>query len=101
MRTLVEFLNAQIEWSKITFGDSGEYLGICGHIEKELDEVRNNPNDLMEWIDIVILALDGAWRAGFSANEIKEALFEKQQVNFNRVWGTNIDPSTPNEHTKS
>ena len=56
-------LYRQIESSKKNFGPdtSDEKLaGIREHIRKELDEIENEPRDLIEWIDVVILALDGA-----------------------------------------
>jgi hypothetical protein len=35
------------------------------HIKKELDdEIAHDPLDLGEWIDVIILGLDGAWRTG-------------------------------------
>src|SRR5580698_7850183 len=51
-----------IKWSKKTFGSEYNYHGIIDHIEQELDEIRNQPYDIVEWIDCVILSLDGAWR---------------------------------------
>lgn len=59
---LTQFLRTQITWSTKTFGHGRRTEGICKHIEKELAEVRANPGDVREWIDIAILALDGAWR---------------------------------------
>jgi len=37
-------------------------------------------------MDIVILALDGAWRQGASPDDIINALVAKQTKNENRVW---------------
>ena len=58
------FLNSKILWSWKTFGPGARAEGICKHIEKELLEVRAKPDDLSEWVDIILLATDGALRAG-------------------------------------
>jgi hypothetical protein len=76
----------QIEWSRRTFGPGTRAQGVIDHIRKELREIEADPGDIVEWIDVVILALDGAWRAGFSAEEIAAALEAKQRKNFARQW---------------
>jgi len=55
-------------------------------IRKELKEVLAAPFDLKEWIDVVILALDGAWRAGYEPKEIAAALEAKLEKNEKRSW---------------
>ena len=100
---LIEYLNRQIPWSERTFGHSVRTVGITKHIEKELSEIRAAPHDLTEWVDVVILALDGAWRAGYTAEEIAAALERKQAVNMARQWPSacNRDPNEPSEHMRS
>jgi hypothetical protein len=93
------WLSKHIPWSYQTFGDGKRTEGLCKHIEKELNEIRSNPNDVYEWIDVVILALDGAWRAGFTIEQICEALEEKQKINKNRHW-VKTPEDTPTEHVK-
>lgn len=46
------------------FGEGVRSEILIKKIGKELEEVRANPNDLEEWIDVIILALDGYWRHG-------------------------------------
>ena len=96
---LREYIQRHISWSKTTFGPGTQHKKICNHIEKELKEVRENPSDLYEWIDIIILALDGAWRAGYSPVQIINALIKKQAINFERKWELG-DKDTPNEHKR-
>jgi len=60
--------------------------GVVDHIRKELREIEAAPGDLEEWIDVVILALDGARRAGYSPEQIIEQLVAKQTKNENRKW---------------
>ena len=56
------------------------------HIKKEIKEIEENPEDLEEWIDLIILGFDGAWRQGYSAEEIVECLEAKQSKNETREW---------------
>jgi hypothetical protein len=57
----------QIDWSLSTFGEGAMTERVLKHIEKEIQEVRAEPYKLEEWIDIALLALDGAWRTGATA----------------------------------
>lgn len=83
---LVEHIDRQRYWSELTFGPGTRDKGLLDHIRQELLEIQENPNDLSEWIDVVILALDGAWRHGYSPEEIASALVTKQTINENRQW---------------
>lgn len=74
---LVEHLDRQRAFSVKAFGPGARVEGISDHIMKELAEVEAAPEDLSEWIDIVLLGLDGAWRAGYSSATIAGALAEK------------------------
>lgn len=96
---LAKFIADQREWSKRTFGETPRTEGILAHIAKEMDEVRADPTDVTEWIDIVILALDGAWRAGHSPEEICQAMKAKQAKNFARTYPQTPDDQ-PSEHIK-
>jgi hypothetical protein len=83
---LIAHLERQVEFSQKTFGPNQRTSGVLDHLRKELSEVEKNPDDISEWIDVVLLALDEAWRRGFSPEEICKALAAKQQKNENRVW---------------
>lgn len=76
----------QRTFSARTFGPGPRTEGVCDHIMKELNEILDNPTDLEEWIDVVILALDGAWRTGATPEQIIEALVVKQTKNEGRKW---------------
>lgn len=84
--SLRSHLERQREWSAKTFGPGDRSSGVIDHIRKELREIEMEPSDLEEWIDVVILALDGAWRAGFSAEQIITQLVAKQAKNEARQW---------------
>ncbi len=83
---MIDYIERQIEWSRATFGEGRRTGGLTKHIAKELDEIRAEPLDVEEWCDVVILALDGAWRAGYTAEEIMAALQAKQTKNMGRVY---------------
>ena len=86
MNELIDYLDRQMVWSRETFGVGKRTLGIVDHIRKELEEIIKDPCDVEEWCDVIILALDGAWRAGHSSKEIWESLRVKQIRNFDREW---------------
>ena len=56
----------------------------------------------MEWIDVMILAFDGAWRAGYTPSEIVSALLRKQGVNMRRKWPSSdgVPQDQPIEHVR-
>lgn len=99
---IVEHVRAQMDWSEQTFGPGSRVQGIVDHIRKELKEIEAEPEELEEWIDVVILALDGAWRAGHNPEEISLALFSKLAKNMNRKWPDwrTSDPEKAIEHIK-
>ena len=83
---LVAHLRRQQAFSERTFGPGPRTRGVLDHIAKELAEIAEHPDDLEEWIDVVLLALDGAWRAGYTPEAIAAALTAKQAKNEERVW---------------
>ncbi|OWZ93669.1 hypothetical protein B9J07_12820 [Sinorhizobium sp. LM21] len=83
---LERYYERQIGWSRETFGPALRTGGIIDHIRKELREIEQEPHDLSEWVDVVILAMDGFWRHGGKAPDLFPALLAKQQKNMARVW---------------
>lgn len=99
--SLESFLMVQRHWSAKTFGlGAGRWKGIVAHVEKELREIEQDHLDLDEWIDVIILGFDGAWRTGASNHAIITALFAKQAKNRRRRWIVSEDESVPSEHYK-
>lgn len=79
-------IDHQREWSEATFGP-GVRAGVLDHIRKELVEVQESGlTDLEEWVDIIILGLDGAWRAGNDGATVIAAIKAKQAKNERRTW---------------
>ncbi len=83
---LIAHLYRQRAFSRATFGPGRRTSGVVDHIKRELVEIEARPNDLYEWIDVILLALDGAWRAGHSPENIADALENKQTRNEERDW---------------
>ncbi len=98
---LVSYITRQREWSGRTFGAGKRTGGIIEHITKEIAEIKTDPSDPMEWVDVVILALDGAWRAGWSPREIVDGLAAKQRINFARTWPTPESEDRAVEHVRA
>lgn len=103
---LVAHVTNQQEFSFRTFGPLGQGQkpeGVITHLEKELNELRINPRDLEEWIDVVILGIDGATKSGYSPEQIVTMLMAKQVKNERRNWPDwrKIDLSQAIEHVRT
>ena len=83
---MLAHLKRQAEFSAKTFGPGARVEGVTDHIAKELREVRESGGDLSEWVDVIILAFDGAWRSGASPAQIIDAMVAKQTKNEGRKW---------------
>lgn len=83
---LTAHLRRQRTWSDLTFGPGERTAGVIDHIRKELIEVEAAPHDTSEWIDVAILAFDGAMRAGATPEQVAAALKAKQDRNEGRTW---------------
>lgn len=92
----------QRQWSERTFGPGRRTQGVLDHIRKELKEIEDDPDDLSEWVDVVILALDGAWRHGWEPQQIIDAIKAKQAKNEARTWPDwrTMSPDEAIEHVR-
>jgi hypothetical protein len=102
MRTLwlADFLRRGGEWSIRTFGNGRRTVGLCRHIEKELIEIQADPDDLSEWIDVILLAFDGFRRHGGQPEQLAALLEWKQTHNEARTWPPIQPEHLPTEHLK-
>lgn len=97
----LNFWNGLSKWSQDTFGldkDRGHY-GPLLHLKKEVDEVLENPADIIKYADCIFLVYDAARRAGFSYEQLEQACFEKLQINKARAWPKPISDQ-PVEHVR-
>ena len=94
---LSEHLCRQIAFSRATFGPGQRTADVIDHIRTELVEVEEAGGSPEEWVDVVILALDGLTRsilfAGGGCGETDDAaaeaahmIREKQGINERRSW---------------
>jgi hypothetical protein len=103
----------QMVFSRATFGPGERTEGVIDHIRKELVEVANTDMRPLEWVDVVILALDGLTRSLWAgenyrlpADSVATAavgmIVEKQAKNERRNWPDwrSADPSKPIEHVR-
>lgn len=106
---LTQHLYRQRAFSRAAFGPGDRTKGVIEHIRKECIEVLADHEAkkqryylLEEWIDIAILAFDGAWRTGATPEEIVETLLRKQAKNENRDWPDwrTIPKDKPIEHIR-
>lgn len=98
------YITDQVQWSAKTFGPAKSTTDVprlVTHITLELQEILKHPHDCEEWVDVIILALEGAWRTGHSPLTIVNILKYKQSKNFARKWVIPNDPSTPIEHDRT
>ena len=69
-----DYLLRHIEWGWHTFGtpaDGRGPLGPLDHALKEVEEIAADPTDIVEWIDAIILTIDGYFRADGEAEVLK------------------------------
>jgi len=90
----------QQEFSEKTFGPGKRTLGMIDHIMKELAEIRDNPDDLTEYIDVMLLAIDGYWRHGGKSDELWPRLRAKLAKNKARKWPAPKDENSAVEHDR-
>lgn len=96
---LEEHLKRQIAFSAATFGPGERMLGVVDHIRKELDEIVSAAHAgerAAEWVDVVILGLDGLTRAlraedpempnSLIADIAAALIVDKQDRNERRTW---------------
>jgi hypothetical protein len=96
VQTAYDIATSSLDWGPRT-------AGVCDHIRKELTEIEADPADLNEWVDVIILALDGAWRCGAEPAEIIAAVKAKQARNEARTWPDwrTADPDKAIEHDRT
>lgn len=96
---LKQHIDRQKAFSIATFGPDERRAGVCDHIRKEIEkEILPDHVDCHEaaeeWVDLVILSLDGFWRAlhaaGHDWSDIAEVMctmiVDKQSTNEQRDW---------------
>ncbi|AUQ62350.1 dATP/dGTP pyrophosphohydrolase domain-containing protein [Phaeobacter inhibens] len=99
MTNLEQHLTRQMAFSRATYGPGERRKGVCDHIRKEIEkEILKDGVDAAEaateFVDLVLLSLDGLWRAleasGVEWERIPfvatQMIAAKQGRNEQRVW---------------
>lgn len=99
----LDIIELEEDFSARTFGPMDgpmRYKGLVEHINKELVEAEHEP---VEWIDVIILALDGARRSGLKPAEIVTGVVAKIKQNMARKWPDwrTASPDHAIEHDRS
>lgn len=99
---LPAFIDQLAMFSEETFGPGERSEAVLDHITKELKEIEKDPADLTEWIDVILLAFDGASRQGYTSHQIARALNSKLEKNKQRTWPDwrTSDPTKAIEHIR-
>lgn len=100
---LIRHLERQIKFSLATFGPGNRTEGLLDHLRKELREIKASPLDLEEWVDLILLGLDGAWRSGHTPEQIAQGIDAKLKKNMKRTWPDwrTAKPGKAIEHDRS
>lgn len=111
---LAQYLLRQMAFSHATFGPGERRKGVIDHMKKELKEVEDGDGAAAEWVDLVLLALDGltrrlAYANGGRGNPEEAAdtavrmIVGKLGRNEARVWPDwrSADPDKAIEHDRS
>jgi hypothetical protein len=99
--TLKDFWEDLSVWSQSTFGKD-KLRGPQGplkHLAKEVQEVLADDHNIEEYADLVFLTFDSCRRAGFTYEQLVEAIEVKLKKNRSRRWGA-PSASEPVEHIR-
>lgn len=86
---LEEFYQVDLsKWAQATFGSDQERgpIGPLKHLIKEVQETMEDPSNIVEWADCMIILFDGCRRAGHTFRDLVGAMRGKHQVNVTRKW---------------
>lgn len=93
-------LRRQFDLCERTFGPESRCDGFV-HVVKPWNELWGDPTDGSDWIDVMLAAIDGAWRTGFTPEQIVSALQEQQLMNESRTDWRTSDPDKTIEHDRA
>ncbi len=85
-----------------TFGPGERLAGTLAHLREELAEVEAAPHDLEEWVDLILLAINGATRHGHGPDAIMEGIADKVAKNMRRTWPDwrSVSEGAPIKHVR-
>ena len=74
-------------WANSQFGDrTGNPFGVLNHLHRELIELENNPTDVEEMADVMMLTIEIAAIMGWTMTDVFDATLMKLARNKKRTW---------------
>ncbi|MEM7032812.1 MAG: dATP/dGTP pyrophosphohydrolase domain-containing protein [Chloroflexota bacterium] len=70
-----------------TFDDTDNQKLSLKHLKREIDEVLEDPSDIVEWADCLLLFLESTRRQELSVADVARAAEAKFEINEKRAWG--------------
>lgn len=102
---LLRFLSEKWEHSQRVFGPQTT-TGVLNHVRSEVEEIQEEPTDITEWVDLILLGMDGAMRScpdpKTAPQEVVRAIRDKFEVVKKRQypdWRT-LAPDEASYHEK-
>lgn len=86
MEKLLAFFEEHRRWSLRTFGKRKPEPPLY-HLQEEVEEMLDNPKDIKEYADGILLIMDAAQNAGFTPEEVIAAMMQKFHTDLvHRKW---------------
>lgn len=86
MEKLLAFFEEHRRWSLRTFGKRKPEPPLY-HLQEEVEEMLDNPKDIKEYADGILLIMDAAQNAGFTPEEVLAAMMQKFHTDLvHRKW---------------
>lgn len=99
IKTLGVLIKEHEKFSDETFGKDRNPIGPLKHLKKEIDEIIENPDDIVEYADFLLLFIDAIRLNGYTFSKVINAAFEKLEVNKTRDWPP-LNKEGYSEHVK-
>jgi len=80
------FIGDLNKWATEIAGPGPRTDSLLKHIESEVVEILADPSDPTEWVDVAMLALDGAVRVGATPQAVVATIEAKFAKNQKRTW---------------
>lgn len=99
---LVGFLADIMGWQDETFGPHQSLGGVVDHAMKEMREIKADPTDALEWIDLMTLCVSALRLMGKTADQAVATWIQKLAVLKARDWPDwrKADPDKAIEHVR-
>lgn len=94
-----DFVKRKMDHSRATW-PSQTLFGVLAHARKEVEEIEDNISDCIEWVDLILLGIDGACRTGLTPEQLGIQLERKLAINLQRAWPKPSTPDSPGEHDR-